>query len=73
MSDRVPSDCLLYSWMLRNIHEQKRVLVKKECIPTKLTGGIKNIWTFFVIGMFPCCNVYFERMVSVRVPFRGNK
>ena len=23
MSDRVPSDCLLSSWMLRNIHEQK--------------------------------------------------
>ena len=24
MSDRAPSDCLLRSWMLRNIHEQKR-------------------------------------------------
>ena len=23
MSDRAPSDCLLRSWMLRNIHEQK--------------------------------------------------
>ena len=23
MSDRVPSDCPLSSWMLRNIHEQK--------------------------------------------------
>ena len=25
MSDRAPSDCLLRSWMLRNIHEQKAV------------------------------------------------
>ena len=23
MSDRAPSDCLLPSWMLHNIHEQK--------------------------------------------------
>ena len=30
MSDRAPSDCLLRSWMLRNIHEQKGGAVAKE-------------------------------------------
>ena len=30
MSDRAPSDCLLRSWMLRNIHEQKLSAVIKE-------------------------------------------
>ena len=33
MSDRVPSDCLLSSWMLRNIHEQKGIITLRGLKP----------------------------------------
>ena len=35
MSDRAPSDCLLCSWMLRNIHEQKLKYVEEENLESK--------------------------------------
>ena len=38
MSDRAPCDCLLSSWMLRNIHEQKRC--EEICIMSHISGII---------------------------------
>ena len=45
MSDRVPSDCLLSSWMLRNIHEQKVCFIVFTTLPlVNMLEMAKNIF-----------------------------
>ena len=41
MSDRAPSDCLLRSWMLRNIHEQKGL--SGSGVQNVVTGRINGV------------------------------
>ena len=44
MSDRAPSDCLLRSWMLRNIHEQKAEAIRAQEQHLRLAAGERELY-----------------------------
>ena len=77
MSDRVPSDCLLSSWMLRNIHEQrwgspgsfsnyKRLKLKLRVF---LAGHVVAMVTYCAIQLTTTCSSmigqFFDTMILV--------
>ena len=45
MSDRAPSDCLLRSWMLRNIHEQKECARLRDTIHEWKQQDPRSVYT----------------------------
>ena len=56
MSDRVPSDCLLSSWMLRNIHEQKEIKFFFSAVVTDLTVKLK--YSAIVENSYKLCSLH---------------